>query len=184
MNFDQKILVLENRIIDFLTMITWWTEVRWNKSNLHIAATMATLGTLLIAVAFCFDVIDSIEKRNWIFAGFASICTAFGTISLTAKIFFRERLVESFKRQFPQGFPNPCCVSKKHSTERRFTFSAFIIFYIMMERDAFGYFFASYLAIEIVVFFFLACDSLPPGEKARRIAKREVSTMLPEGSAG
>lgn len=65
MDLDKKVLTLENRIIDFFTMFTWWTDVRWNKDNLHFAASLSTVSSFFVAATFSSDLLDLIEKKNW-----------------------------------------------------------------------------------------------------------------------
>lgn len=187
MNFDEKVLALENRVIDFLTMITWWTEVRWNKNNLRIAALFVIFSTALGCAAFSCMVIGSIERKIWIIAVILSVALTSETVKLFLCLFFEEKILEKYKSFFPQGFPNPCRVSRKHSNKRRETFLIIILFFFTSNATKWllnDFYLVGYFLFEMISQFLLACDSLPPEEKAKRKARNDLIIMLPEGSTG
>jgi hypothetical protein len=186
-NFDEKVLVLENRIIDFLTMLTWWTEVRWNKNNLKIAFSFMAFGGCLAGAASGYMAIDSIEKKSWVIAVIFSIVLTLETVKFFVCLFFEERVLQRIKKFYPQGFPNPCRVSKKHSNRRRIAFFAIILIFFVSNATMWllsDFCLAGYFLFGMISEFLLACDSLPPEEKAKRRARNEIVSMLPEGSLG
>lgn len=179
MTFDEKILVFENKIIDFLTMITWWTEVRFNKDNIILAANNSALASLCLFFAIALDIPEIINK------GMYGLLFILGTLAFLLmgvfclKVFGISMFVISLKRYNPQGTPNPCRVSGKHSLKRRYTVFLFIFLTLLLKKDLSNIFFIVAFFLDALTEFLVACDSLPPQEKMRRkIASEEAAGSM------
>lgn len=181
MTFDEKILILENRIIDFLTMIMWWTEVRFDKDNIAVAVTFTTLSSLCFFLAIAINLPEMIERKHFIFFSFSALVAILIGAIFCRNVLFRTQLVSSIKRYNPQGTPNPCRISRRHSTLRRLAVFCFFFGLILFPpaSDVSNMFMLTTFFLDCLKEFLVACDSLPPQEKMRRkIANEEASGFV------
>lgn len=179
MNLSEKMLVLENKIIDVLTMFTWWTEVRSDKDNIHWARIFTIVSSLLFAIAFLSELPILYEKKQYFFFWTGLIIGLFQILIFLVEVTFKEFSLDDLKNSHPQGSPNPCRVSKEHSLKRRtrmFFFVAQCLFLIATFSILFLYFSFAIL-FSCLTEFVLACDSIPPQEKSRRKATNELQDM-------
>jgi uncharacterized membrane protein len=178
-NLREKILILENRIIDWLTILTWWIEVRFGKTNVDLAVVLYFLAFCGLFFAFGYAG-ARLYQLNYTF--FSIIFFLIALIILIGTLGFVHKLVSTTQRickDFPQGCPSPSRYLKKCSQQRFgatltvmlltvvFSFSGIIFFYVL-----------AVVALVLNVFYFLlSCDSIPPEEKARRRAKNEMKNL-------
>ena len=89
MNLSEKMLVLENKIIDVLTMFTWWTEVRFDKDNIHWARIFTIVGSLLFAIAFLSELPILYEKKQYFFFWTGLILGLFQILIFLVEVTFK-----------------------------------------------------------------------------------------------
>jgi hypothetical protein len=122
-----------------------------------------------------------IERKHFLFFSFSALMAIlFGTV-FCFKVLYRTQVVSAIKRHNPQGTPNPCRISRRHSTLRRL--AVFCFFFSLMlffpASDMSNMFMLTTFFLDCVKEFLLACDSLPPQEKLRRkIANEEVAGSI------
>ena len=194
-----RIKEFDQRIIDFLTMICWWTEVRWDKDNLYWAYVIRLFENFFAVTFFVLNYYFIIvyqhnkEYENFIFFQkygllFFLSHHFFYLIKLTL---FESSFFDYLKENFPQGFPNPCRIEELCV---RFRIKAFFVFgFVFIIVPIFCFLILkSFIGIKIteviffgvlvflgqsfgVLFYFLvACDSIPPEEKQKRREKIEM----------
>lgn len=59
------LLKIEDGIIDFLTMITWWTEVRFNKSKIFLAVLCQILESLILGIGCITIFSEMVESSSY-----------------------------------------------------------------------------------------------------------------------
>lgn len=177
MKLDEKVLKLENRIIDFFTMFTWWTEVRFDKGNVYLAAITSTVSSLFFLLMLIIEIPETLVKKQWIWFSLFSLIATIQTILFLLKVVFQEILISNLFKNNPQGSPNPCRRLTSKSNERRISVVTFFAVYMFtfhaVPVDSSGLFMLFSFVCDVFERFLLACDSIPPQEKSRRKAIRE-----------
>jgi hypothetical protein len=180
MSLNDKILVFENRIIDFLTMFTWWFEVRFDKTNIYLAAVASILTSVFGFIAFTSNISDLFEKKNW-FLLFISVVFAFCfAIAFLLKVLCGDLVEEKIIKHNPQGIPNPCRISKKHSEIRRMEIITLFVVVFSAKSDIFSISFFASLFCSFLFSLLIACDSIPPKEKQKRVSLLKTYSRLAE----
>lgn len=173
---------LDQKMIDFFTMICWWTEVRWEKNNIYWVYQVDVF-EMILTIIFWYLVSNFPLNVGVTFLSYVMIVHSL--LRLTILVFAKEFYVDSVLSRYPQGFPNYCRISEKHKKYRKISFvtglSSLFFFYPMspfLLKEAFpAYIFVVYFFVVILstsYYYFLACDSLPPQEKEKRKAEIEV----------
>ena len=179
--FDQK-------SIDFLTMICWWTDVRWDKNNIFWVYQVDIFEMVLTIISWYlighFSTFVSVTFLSYVFLAYA-------LIRLTLLVFAKEFYLNGVLSRYPQGFPNFCRISTKHTKERCNAFflntTSLIVLFLVWQLTSFfkdypaAFIFSLYVAMTIcstIYYYLLACDSIPPQEKQRRIEKIEVESGM------
>lgn len=175
----------DQRLIDFLTMICWWTEVKWEKNNLHWAYQTNILSHMFWFFTGTFVLIQILEKGNYFWILFVSFILSVVGFTLFIKIVFSDKIMRFvYIPMFPQGSPNPCRISHKHISDRKELIFLFFVFCLGYYLDDFSKFVISELMWSISCFlalifgfffeYLMACDSIPPEEKVKRKAKVDM----------
>lgn len=184
MNIHEKILVLENYVIDWLTVITWWIETRFDKDNVDVAISAHKVECLLW-ICICLEMSHFFFKNGLhVFLCVTVFYGAFETIRLLSLIFLEFIARTKFTTQFPQGCPNPCRILAVGIGARRVSTVVMVVttwlLGIFFSTDSYSFMFASCIAVgsllNCIFYFLLSCDSLPPEEKAARRLKNEMGT--------
>ncbi len=172
-----RIKEFDQRIIDFLTMICWWTEVRFDKDNLFFSLHSRILYALSMTFIFFFLYLDSSGN----FFSFIFLLMMFYDGLTVILLFFSFDYVKNIllPKKYLQGCPNPQRINSSSVRDRLLTMLISIIsstFYFFGTDElskiinlyfSVGFFFWS------LFYYFLACDSIPPEEKAKRKARIE-----------
>ncbi len=181
MNLNERILALENKIIDVFTIFTWWTEVRFDKDNLYWSVTFAKFYSIFFACMFFTEIPSAIEQKSYqfvIFAGIVGVGNLFFFLMLVTKENFS---IGVLRRNNPQGMPNPCRISVGHSTRRRIVMFLLLVIICLFVKVIVVSAFLVHLTLGTTCFFIseflIACDSLPPAEKERKLANNELSRL-------
>lgn len=186
MSYDEKILGIENKIIDIFTMVTWWTEVRFDKNNLYWAAKTSIFSSLFFMLTFLADILQLVEEKKYTVIAFMAFMSSIGLVMFLVKICAPELMGRVHKRAYPQGTPNPCRISKRHSFYRRMSCLILVIaaYFLSFDWNVSDIFFFGWAFMSFCEDFFLSCDSLPPQEKLRRRIQNEQheGTLLPTHS--
>ncbi len=174
----------DQRLIDFLTMICWWTEVKWEKNNLYWAYHSNMIAHISWFFFFTFILIQIMKTGTdfWVF--FCSLFVAISGFSFCLKILFQKEIMNYyFLVTFPQGSPNPCRFLQERISDRKgYVFNSIFIFIAYCFQDISNYaeyelmWIFSFSIMLIFSFFFeylMACDSIPPEEKIKRKSKIE-----------
>ena len=179
MSSDEKLLAVENNVIDFLTTITWWTEIRFEKNNVYWAVRFSIFETLFVALAFMGELPATFKAGNYLSITLLGLLSLGALVMFLFKITTIETFTASLVRFYPQGCPNLGRISRRRSRERRLSVIFFSIFFVtwMITKDLFWFFFFTSEASGIFMKFLLACDSIPPQEKARRKLAKELTDI-------
>lgn len=177
MNLDDRILVLENRGIDFLTMFTWWYEVRFDITNVRLATIISTLSSLFGFVSFFIISQDLYEKKQLVFFFIVSIITSFFVVGFLIKVLITDLFEKMIINENPQGSPNPCRVSRRHSASRRSEAFFTLLLLVNLNSDVILFFLFLFYFSRFLISFLLACDSISPEEKNRRRKLNEVNSF-------
>jgi hypothetical protein len=158
----------ENRIIDFLTMITWWIEVRWNITNRDIGYKLTQVFYVSFFFLTFFLVPFLIEIGRWYFVPLYMLGAA---VVLLALVVIRVNRVH-FENCYLSGCPNPMRVVKV--MHRRISL---MLVGMNCFNDAPWHLLAWVFFLSALTEFIMCCDSIPPSEKARRRAAMEARNM-------
>lgn len=172
-----KIKELDQRIIDFLTMICWWTEVIFDKDNLFFSLHARILYTLCMIYVCFFLYLDSSNA-------FFSVLFLFGTfydgLSVIILFFLFDHIKNiSLPKKYLQGCPNPQRINSSSVMDRLLAMSVTIISlaFCLFGTNELGKTVNLYFTVGFffwsLFYYFLACDSIPPEEKAKRKARTE-----------
>ncbi|MCF7843747.1 hypothetical protein K9M47_02520 [Candidatus Gracilibacteria bacterium] len=174
----------DQRLIDFFTMICWWTEVKWEKNNLCWAYHTNIIAHISWFFFFTFALIQVMKTGSQLWVFFFSIFVAISGFTLCLKVIFQRKTIDHyFLVIFPQGSPNPCRFLKEKISDRKgWVYSALLVYIAYLIQDVSKYaeyesmWIFSFYTTLIFSFFFeylMACDSMPPEEKAKRKARVE-----------
>ena len=143
MNLSERMLAFENKVIDFLTIFTWWTEVRFDKNNIYLSLVMSTWQSLFFALMFVGDIPELLDKKRYAILAILSMCTFLCSCVFLFKIFAKNFLLTILKSQNPQGTPNPCRIRARNSLRRRLsiTFLVFGFYYVTIDSGVSDIFF-------------------------------------------
>ena len=170
--FDQK-------MIDFLTIICWWTEVRFEKNNLYWGYKVNIISHMFWFFTGTFILIQVLEKGSnfWIFL--LSFFLMIIGLTLFLKIIFQEKVMKYIYLEiFPQGSPNPCRILVNRFSER--IGHLVVLFFLCLSFLASDFSklinlelmwaILSFFALIFASFFdyIMACDSMPPKVKEER----------------
>lgn len=172
----------DQRLIDFLTMICWWTEVKWEKNNIFWVY-QVDIFEMMLTVIFWYLVAHFSPFVSVTFLCY--IWIALSLIRLTILVFAKEFYLDSVLSRYPQGCPNYCRFSDNHKNYRKIVFftglSSILLFYpvsglLLIESFPVSIFIVYIFVVflSIIYYYFLACDSIPPEEKAKRKARVEM----------
>lgn len=168
MNLDDRILALENRCINFLTIFTWWSEVRFGITNVRLATFFSTLSSLFGAFSFFVIFQDLYEEKRLILLLATTVIIFLFILRVLIKVLMRDFFEKKIIEKNPQGLPNPCRISSPHSGGRRLEIFIALVLLINLNGNIIVFFmFLSYL-LKFLVSFLLACDSIPQEEKDKR----------------
>lgn len=172
-----KIKEFDQRIIDFLTMICWWTEVRFDKDNLFFSLHSRILYALCMAYVCFFLYLDSSNAFFSVLFLFGAFYDGLSVIILFFSFDYVKNII--LPKKYLQGCPNPQRINSSSVMDRLLTMSVTIIslsFYLFGTDESSKitnlYFFVGFFFWSLF-YYFLACDSIPPEEKAKRRAKIE-----------
>lgn len=185
MKLKDKILAADNLLINWLTAVTWWIEVRFNKNNVDVAI-------LCDRVSDLFEVVALIGFIVWLgdmpYSTPVKIASSL-LLVINVTTFVRDLVFSQKHRQrllliYPQGFPNPCRCIPYHINHRLLVSVGILVcimFGMMWLAHVDTMIWCLPLLMSSVIGFFysylLACDSLPPEEKALRRAKQEMKNL-------
>lgn len=181
MNIGEKVLQIENFLIDYLTGFTWWTESRWEFTNIRWAKIIMLPALIFFAVGFwsLFLNTEFFWKALWGLLSALSFLFVFAVLFLD--VFAPGRMEADLRLKYPQGLPNPNRVIGRSLSKRRESFIISIILIVLGRVAIFQdvhtviveMFFVPAFVLRSLYFFFLACDSLPTQRKNEMRKKRE-----------
>lgn len=187
MSLFEKLVSCEGRVIDWLTAFCWWTEVRFEKDNMHWAVQIKILENILHTSAWVYASTQLFMSNHPIWAiltVFLSLCLM---VVIHVLIFHVEKVIQIIKNEWPQGFPNP---SREIKLEQRIrdVLGTFFLLWVTIISDGTELIFFSMLStggiFSLISNLLLCCDSIPPHEKEKRKARIESwdSQLVPNVS--
>lgn len=184
MSLHEKILKVENKIIDFLTMLCWWSEVRFDISNLGWYSRVNILGLLVWIAGFLLVCLVAFTDQRYFLFSICVLFQLFLVLDFFMSVLFPVEKIEAILEKFPQGFPNPSRFLKYK--ERRFFFSLTlyqVLWLLLVTESSVDVISSVFLILALLIStlecFLLSCDEMPPAEKARRRAAREMTHVSP-----
>jgi hypothetical protein len=141
MSIRDKVLAIENRIIDKLTEYTWRTELNYKKSNTDLATTVLSFSTLLICYLFASEGVECYQDQHFIQGTLAFLLALVEFVVSLALAIKPERCMQVLARDFPQGYPSPSRYSVKSSGIRLAALLSLLFFVVSFVYTK-GIFFA------------------------------------------
>ena len=170
MDSNDKILAIENRIIDALTAFSWWTEVKFERNNFDFKVISLQGFLLFMSVSFGSGAIFLFKVNVFPEALIFSLIFLFHFLLLIYSFFAFSKIKEDFKKDDPKGSPNPNRYSRTQSILRRiYVFMAFFSFcmFVAHQEEVYLSFSLGFCFLSLF-FFFGACDPIPPNKKKKR----------------
>jgi dipeptide/tripeptide permease len=180
----EKILVLENRIIDWLTILTWWIEVRFGKTNVDVAMSVSLNALFVFCLANVSITIVTFNNGQTGWCIFFSFFTVLMFIGLSYYLFLPEAARDYQLKKFPQGCPNPSRKLKEASNQRlgRALFMSYFLIHLFDDVTVTLVLLTIFFFMHMLVPFLLSCDSIPPEEKAKRRARNEIENLVTQST--
>jgi Ca2+/Na+ antiporter len=167
------LIALENRVIDFLTMITWWTEVRFNKDSILFGLLCQTTMFLFVGLGciVIFSELQESKSREMYYISFVFLIV--GVIYLKRFLSLLQD-VPNLVTMFGNVLSNPEGTKRRElyftSKNRHGAFFVALLFLVLtvfIDQKPLIYFTIA-LLFETTAFFFFSCDPIPQEEKERR----------------
>ncbi len=176
MNIHQGLLAVENRIIDFLTAITWWAEVRFGKDNLYFAHKASAFVSLFMLFIGVSQMPVFIDQKEYVKIGLCAVAVLVTFSAFVLEIIFEDIAISILKVDNPQGNPNPCRIRKRTIIKRRICFTLLLVsmYYFVLGGEMVFLCFSLMCLFALTDTLLAACDSLSLQEKMRRQAQNQA----------
>lgn len=176
---------IDNRIVNFLTMIAWWSEVRFDITNRDIGFKCKMFSLILCLGFFSGLMVNMVlmPDKTWITIVAMIVCSLFLAMYMLSVVMYLvnpsmiRTIVDS---HFKKGCPNPERILglRTRSVNLLILCLCFLtLFIFMFSKMVVLYFFL--ISFNAASEYFYACDSIPPEEKARRKAANESFNAMP-----
>lgn len=185
---DDRLLRIENKIIDALTVLMWWVEVNRDVSARALGSVFARWVIRVYAVYFAAVLPLQILEEQWALTGLSALLLVVST--LVGLLTMSESFWERYMLSYPTGTPN----LGRYTVRGRRRWAFFFIFWgqMLVLADPGNSTYLIFLfgtCLDLAGNFLLSCDTLPPGERDRRRARNEaarqrfVPQLPPQGAA-